>query len=55
MNGFKTIGANVLMFLGFALGWDGLKEWLDPQTIAMIVTVVNFGLRFITKTPVFKS
>ncbi|MFQ5799310.1 MAG: hypothetical protein ACE5H0_11575 [Bacteroidota bacterium] len=55
MAGFKTIIVAVLSFLVFALGWEPLKQFIDPQTIAIVMAVLMAILRFLTKGPVFKK
>ena len=55
MSGFKTILVAVLSFLTFALGWEGLKELIDPQYIAIAMSILMAILRFITKSSVFKK
>ena len=55
MKGWKTVIVSVLSFLVFALGWDGLKELLDPQYIAIAMSIVMAILRFLTKSSVFKK
>lgn len=51
--GYKTLLVNGLLFGSYALAWDQWTEWLSPEMIAMLTTVVNGVLRFVTKTPVF--
>lgn len=51
MKGYKTIIVNVIaiaVIVGAHYGYD-----FDPGTIEIVVmSVVNLGLRFVTKTPV---
>jgi hypothetical protein len=55
MKGWKTILIAVIQFAVYALGWEQLTQYLEPQTIAIIASVLMFVLRFLTSSPVFKS
>ena len=53
--GWKTVTVNILLFVGYILGWDHLVHYVSPETVAVATTVVNFALRFATQGPVFDN
>jgi hypothetical protein len=59
IRGYRTLAVNFGIAIGMAaLGWAGSVDWsqhLDPTTAAIVVTVVNIALRFVTTTPVGQS
>lgn len=44
----KTIAANVLLFLTYAIAWEPLTVSVDPELLALIGAALNIGLRFVT-------
>ena len=55
LKGKKTVIVMAGSFLVYALGWEQLKELIDPKYIAMATAAVGFALRFITETSVWSS
>jgi hypothetical protein len=55
LKGKKTVIVMAGSFLAYALGWDQLKELVDPKYIAMATAAVGFALRFITETSVWSK
>ena len=52
MKGWKTIVFNILMGILLVIGEQGTSWGLSIETIAIIGTVGNFILRFLTTSPV---
>ena len=55
VQGYKTIFIAILSFVVYALGWDQLVSYVDPQVIAIAGAVAMAILRFLTTSPVFKK
>ena len=55
LKGKKTVLVMAGSFLLYALGWEQLKELIDPKYIAMATAAIGFALRFITETSVWSS
>jgi len=56
MKGWKTIAFNVLMAILLVVDQQGVDVWgLTTEWVAIIGTIGNFILRFLTSTPVGKS
>lgn len=57
MKGWKTVGVNTAVLAAAAAvkaaGWN-LPD-LTPETVAIIMSIVNLVLRLFTSTPAFKS
>ncbi len=55
LDGKKTLIANFLMIVIAILestGWTNLFPDMSPETIALVITVINIILRFLTTGPV---
>ena len=59
MKGWKTLLLNTLIAGGVGalhfLGGQDLAEYMKPEYAVLGTAVLNFGLRFLTSTPVGKS
>lgn len=55
MKGWKTIVFNVIGAILLVAENQGVAFGLSPETIATILLVGNFVLRFLTTTPVGKN
>ena len=52
IKGWKTLAANGIMFLVYALQWDQLTAYVSPEMLANMTIALNAGLRFVTTGPV---
>lgn len=55
MTGWKTILVAVLSGLVYLLGWEQLTEYVDPQVIAILMSIAMAVLRFLTGTKIFNK
>ena len=59
MVGYRTLLVNFVgIVLPAVLSWMAGVDWssiVSPSTAAIIVSLVNIGMRFVTTTPVGKS
>jgi len=56
MAGFKTVIFNVVaVAVALLQYYGGPLPTVDPEVWAIVVPTVNFVLRLVTKTPVFKG
>ena len=57
LTGWKTIITNSAVFLWAVLAYFGVEVGADEKTalVAGVIALINFALRFVTKTPVGQS
>jgi len=55
MKGWRTIAAFAASAIVYLLGWEQLKEILDPKWIAIGGTVMGVVMRLVTTGPVGKK
>lgn len=53
MKGYKTVITNIVMF--FVAKHPEVQEFLGPEGIVALVTVINIGLRAVTSTSIGSS
>lgn len=53
MKGYKTLVSNIVMF--FVAKHPEVQEFLGPDGVVAIITIINLGLRCLTTTPVLNK